>query len=264
MAPPVGPLAQFAPIYSAPRRIAAAIAGRPAGRGLPASFGHICLRATRMEDRTCGCGSTSSSPAPVPGRIGIIGRAGGSTRFAAADAGFDCAPGRSGRVQAAGLRRAAPPAAAAVRARAYPRAGARASTAADAFVFVTPEYNHGPTPALVNALDFVFQEWGYKPVGVRQLRRHLGRHARGAGDQAAAAGAAAGADSGSVVVPMVASRSRTGCSPRRRRRCRERRRLQGCAMGRGAQAVAGELSRARTAANTASNISGVRRPVLVL
>lgn len=36
---------------------------------------------------------------------------------------------------------------------------------ADAFVFVTPEYNHGPPPALVNALDFVVQEWAYKPVG---------------------------------------------------------------------------------------------------
>jgi NAD(P)H-dependent FMN reductase len=37
--------------------------------------------------------------------------------------------------------------------------------AADAFVFVTPEYNHSPTPALINALDFVFQEWGNKPAG---------------------------------------------------------------------------------------------------
>ncbi len=35
---------------------------------------------------------------------------------------------------------------------------------ADAFVFVTPEYNYGPSPALVNALDYVFSEWGYKPA----------------------------------------------------------------------------------------------------
>lgn len=35
--------------------------------------------------------------------------------------------------------------------------------AADAYVFVTPEYNHSPTPALINALDFVLHEWGYKP-----------------------------------------------------------------------------------------------------
>ena len=37
--------------------------------------------------------------------------------------------------------------------------------AADAFVFVTPEYNYSPTPALVNALDFVYLEWNYKPAG---------------------------------------------------------------------------------------------------
>lgn len=37
--------------------------------------------------------------------------------------------------------------------------------AADAFVLVTPEYNYGPTPALVNALDYVYHEWGYKPAG---------------------------------------------------------------------------------------------------
>lgn len=36
--------------------------------------------------------------------------------------------------------------------------------AADAYVLVTPEYNHSPTPALTNALDFVYQEWGYKPA----------------------------------------------------------------------------------------------------
>lgn len=37
--------------------------------------------------------------------------------------------------------------------------------AADAYVFVAPEYNYGPTPALVNALDFVYREWNYKPCG---------------------------------------------------------------------------------------------------
>jgi NAD(P)H-dependent FMN reductase len=36
---------------------------------------------------------------------------------------------------------------------------------ADAFVFVTPEYNFGTPPALVNALDYLAQEWAYKPVG---------------------------------------------------------------------------------------------------
>lgn len=35
---------------------------------------------------------------------------------------------------------------------------------ADAFVFVTPEYNYGPPPALVNALNYVYREWNYKPA----------------------------------------------------------------------------------------------------
>jgi NAD(P)H-dependent FMN reductase len=38
-------------------------------------------------------------------------------------------------------------------------------SAADAFAFVTPEYNYGPTPALVNALDYLYREWNYKPCG---------------------------------------------------------------------------------------------------
>lgn len=36
---------------------------------------------------------------------------------------------------------------------------------ADAYVFVTPEYNFNPPPSLVNALDFVYREWNYKPCG---------------------------------------------------------------------------------------------------
>jgi NAD(P)H-dependent FMN reductase len=37
--------------------------------------------------------------------------------------------------------------------------------AADAFVFVTPEYNYSAPPALLNALDFLYWEWNYKPLG---------------------------------------------------------------------------------------------------
>src|SRR6476660_7040656 len=37
--------------------------------------------------------------------------------------------------------------------------------AADAFVFVTPEYNFGMPPALLNAIDYVLHEWAYKPAG---------------------------------------------------------------------------------------------------
>jgi NAD(P)H-dependent FMN reductase len=36
---------------------------------------------------------------------------------------------------------------------------------ADAFVFVTPEYNYCAPPSLVNALDYLVHEWAYKPVG---------------------------------------------------------------------------------------------------
>lgn len=36
--------------------------------------------------------------------------------------------------------------------------------AADAFAFVMPEYNFTPPPSFVNALDFLFWEWHYKPV----------------------------------------------------------------------------------------------------
>lgn len=34
----------------------------------------------------------------------------------------------------------------------------------DAYVIVTPEYNHGPSGVLKNALDWVYQEWNRKPV----------------------------------------------------------------------------------------------------
>ncbi len=35
---------------------------------------------------------------------------------------------------------------------------------ADAYVFVVPEYNFGMPPALLNALDYLYVEWGYKPA----------------------------------------------------------------------------------------------------
>jgi len=38
--------------------------------------------------------------------------------------------------------------------------------AADAVIFVSPEYNHSFSPALKNALDFLAQEWWRKPYGV--------------------------------------------------------------------------------------------------
>jgi len=37
---------------------------------------------------------------------------------------------------------------------------------ADAFVLVLPEYNHGYTAPVKNALDFLAQEWAHKPIGM--------------------------------------------------------------------------------------------------
>lgn len=52
---------------------------------------------------------------------------------------------------------------------AYRDAGARKLASkiseADAFIIVTPEYNHGTSGVLKNALDSVYAEWNNKPVG---------------------------------------------------------------------------------------------------
>jgi NAD(P)H-dependent FMN reductase len=37
---------------------------------------------------------------------------------------------------------------------------------ADALILVTPEYNHGYSPALKNAIDFLYNEWRDMPVGI--------------------------------------------------------------------------------------------------
>jgi NAD(P)H-dependent FMN reductase len=38
--------------------------------------------------------------------------------------------------------------------------------AADAFIFVTPEYNYGFTAPLKNAIDYLQREWLHKPAGL--------------------------------------------------------------------------------------------------
>lgn len=54
---------------------------------------------------------------------------------------------------------------------------------ADGFIFVTPEYNHGTSATLKNAIDFLYHEWKYKPVaflgygsigGVRAIEQLIG------------------------------------------------------------------------------------------
>ena len=48
---------------------------------------------------------------------------------------------------------------------AHTKAWSATIDAADAFVFVMPEYNHGLIAPFKNAIDFLVREWGYKPVG---------------------------------------------------------------------------------------------------
>lgn len=45
------------------------------------------------------------------------------------------------------------------------RTWARVVASYDGFVVVTPEYNHGPSGALKNALDHLYAEWNNKAVG---------------------------------------------------------------------------------------------------
>jgi NAD(P)H-dependent FMN reductase len=47
----------------------------------------------------------------------------------------------------------------------HTRAWSASVEKADAFVFVTPEYNFSTPPPLLNALDYLVHEWAYKPAG---------------------------------------------------------------------------------------------------
>jgi NAD(P)H-dependent FMN reductase len=44
----------------------------------------------------------------------------------------------------------------------------------DAYVFVTPEYNHSTSAALKNAIDYLFQEWNNKVAGFVSYGGHAG------------------------------------------------------------------------------------------
>ncbi len=35
----------------------------------------------------------------------------------------------------------------------------------DAFIFVLPEYNYTAPPSFINAVDYLYKEWNYKPAG---------------------------------------------------------------------------------------------------
>lgn len=47
----------------------------------------------------------------------------------------------------------------------HTKAWAAKIEAFDAFVFVTPEYNHGTSGALKNAIDYLYREWNNKAAG---------------------------------------------------------------------------------------------------
>jgi NAD(P)H-dependent FMN reductase len=46
----------------------------------------------------------------------------------------------------------------------HTKAWSRSVAAADAFVFVIPEYDHHMPSSLVNAMQYLYKEWTYKPV----------------------------------------------------------------------------------------------------
>jgi NAD(P)H-dependent FMN reductase len=46
----------------------------------------------------------------------------------------------------------------------HTKAWSRSVDAADAFAFVSPEYNYGPPPSFVNAVTYLSNEWQYKPA----------------------------------------------------------------------------------------------------
>src|SRR5215471_11670788 len=47
----------------------------------------------------------------------------------------------------------------------HTRAWSAAIAGFDGYIFVTPEYNHGVSGALKNAIDFLYQEWADKAAG---------------------------------------------------------------------------------------------------
>lgn len=49
--------------------------------------------------------------------------------------------------------------------KAHTKAWAAKIASFDGFVFVTPEYNHGTSGALKNAIDFIYAEWNNKAAG---------------------------------------------------------------------------------------------------
>lgn len=74
-----------------------------------------------------------------------------------------------------------PPGSAAEYVQPHTRAWGQKIASFDAFIFVTPEYNHGIAGAMKNAIDFLYKEWndkvagfvGYGSVGGTRSVEHL-------------------------------------------------------------------------------------------
>lgn len=62
----------------------------------------------------------------------------------------------------------------------HTRRWAQRIDAADAFVVVSPEYNRGYSALLKNALDYLVQEWAFKPVGIVSYGSGMSGGLRGA------------------------------------------------------------------------------------
>jgi len=81
---------------------------------------------------------------------------------------------------------------------------------ADAYVFATPEYNYGTSPALINAIDYLNNEWAYKPLSFVSY----GAAAAGARAvqqvRAMAAGVKLVPIFEGVMIPMVANQMKDG------------------------------------------------------
>lgn len=60
---------------------------------------------------------------------------------------------------------------------AHTRAWSAAIASFDGYVFVTPEYNHGTSAALKNAIDFLYKEWTDKAAGFIGYGYSLGARA---------------------------------------------------------------------------------------
>jgi NAD(P)H-dependent FMN reductase len=59
----------------------------------------------------------------------------------------------------------------------HTKSWARKVAALDAFIFVTPEYNHSTSPALKTAIDFIYAEWNNKAAGFVSYGSGLGLRA---------------------------------------------------------------------------------------